>query len=446
VNKIIWLLPLLFSTHYVRAQKKTDKKTIANLQMHVAYLASDKLEGRLAGSPGEKLAAVYISGQMKDMGLATLGEEGFLQTFTIKEGKEPAADTKMSIGEQILAPGTQFVPLPFSATKAAQGEVTPNVNEPDNIWLVDVAEMDAPNAQESRLHQYLKESLEAHKAGATAVVFYNSKETAAEVNKWLAESPTPAPIPAVWVNEAISKKLMADDAGEFKINLQVAFKQSKRTGTNVIGYIDNNAPKTIILGAHYDHLGRGEDGKGAGTNHEIYNGADDNASGTAALLEIARLLKTSKLRGNNYVIIAFSGEEQELMGSRYFIEHSKVDLSQANYMINMDMIGRLNADKGLQIGGTGTSPSWNKIIPTVAPKDLKVAYHSTGTGPSDHTSFYHKNIPVLFFCTGTHNDTRQPADDAGTLNYEGELAVVKLIFDIIDKANSMEKLVFTPAI
>lgn len=444
MNKIIWLFPLALSTLYVSAQKKTDRKTLSNLQMHVAYLASDKLEGRRTGSPGEKLAAEYIAGQMKDIGLTPMGEEGFLQTFTVKEGREPAGDTKMSIGDLILTPGTQFIPLPFSAAASAKGEVIPNVNEPDNIWLVNVSEMDITNPHESMANQYLKEAKEAHQSGATAVVFYNSKETAAEVTKWLDENPAPLPIPAVWVNDAISKKLMADDAEGFKINLQVSFKPTKRTGTNVVGYIDNKAPKTIILGAHYDHLGYGEDHNGLGTStKEIYNGADDNASGTAALLEIARLLKASKLRGNNYTIVAFSGEELGLFGSKYFTAHSQEDLSHANFMINMDMVGRLTTEKGLQIGGIGTSPGWNTILPAVAPKELKLSYDSAGVGPSDHTSFYRKDIPVLFFFTGTHGDYHKPTDDADKLNYDGALSVVKLVYDIIDKANGMDKLVFS---
>lgn len=443
MNKIIWLFPLALSTLYVSAQKKTDRKTLSNLQMHVAYLASDKLEGRRTGSPGEKLAAEYIAGQMKDIGLTPMGGDGFLQTFTVKEGREPAADTKMSIGDQILTPGTQFMPLPFSAAKSAKGEVIPNVNEPDNIWLVNVSEMDITNPHESMANQYLKEGKEAHQSGATAVVFYNSKETAPEVAKWLDENPAPLPIPAVWVNDAVSKKLMSDDAEGFKINIQVAFKPTKRTGTNVIGYIDNKAAKTIILGAHYDHLGYGEDHNGLGTStKEIYNGADDNASGTAALLEIARLLKAAKLRGNNYAIVAFSGEELGLFGSKYFAEHS-MEPSQANFMINMDMVGRLTPEKGLQIGGIGTSPEWNTILPAVAPKALKLSYDSAGVGPSDHTSFYRKNIPVLFFFTGTHGDYHKPTDDTDKLNYDGTLSVVKLVYDIIDKANGMDKLAFS---
>src|SRR5438045_1851769 len=150
-----------------------------------------------------------------------------------------------------------------------------------------------------------------------------------------------------------------------------------RVGHNVIGYIDNGAATTVILGAHYDHLGYGEDGNSRNTSHEpaIHNGADDNASGTAALIELAKILKTSKAKHNNYLFIAFSGEELGLFGSKYFVENPTIDLKTVNYMINMDMVGRLNdSTKVLTIGGYGTSPEWSNVISRdyfVSPNNVK---------------------------------------------------------------------------
>jgi hypothetical protein len=142
-------------------------------------------------------------------------------------------------------------------------------------------------------------------------------------------------------------------------------------------------------------------------------------------------------------LVAFSGEELGLFGSKYFTEYSPVNLSTVNYMINMDMVGRLNdSTHGLSIGGFGTSPAWDKLIDKDN-KFLKIKFDSSGTGPSDHTSFYRKDIPVLFFFTGTHMDYHKPGDDADKINYTGELQVIKLVYDIIKSSNSMDRLAFT---
>ncbi|RYG53191.1 MAG: M20/M25/M40 family metallo-hydrolase, partial [Chitinophagaceae bacterium] len=209
-------------------------------------------------------------------------------------------------------------------------------------------------------------------------------------------------------------------------------------------FINNNAQNTIVLGAHYDHLGYGEDHNSLYTGKEpkIHNGADDNASGTAALIEIGALLKKSGNKNNNYLLVAFSGEELGLYGSKYFVEHLN-DRAKINYMINMDMLGRLNdSTRGLTIGGFGTSPAWSSIITTNDPY-FKIKIDSAGSGPSDHTSFYRKDIPVLFFFTGTHSDYHKPSDDADKINYTGQLQVVKYIYNVIGQTQNAGKLTFT---
>lgn len=220
---------------------------------------------------------------------------------------------------------------------------------------------------------------------------------------------------------------------------------SGRKGHNVVGAIDNKATSTIVLGAHYDHLGYGEDKNSMyrGETKMIHNGADDNASGTSALIELAYWLKKSGPKKYNYVLVAFSGEELGLFGSKYFTENSPVALSTVNYMINMDMVGRLNdSTHGISIGGFGTSPAWGNLIKT-NDDYFKIKIDSSGTGPSDHTSFYIKDIPVLFFFTGTHMDYHKPADDADKINYDGMLRIVDYIKNIIVQTNSLDKLTFT---
>ena len=232
---------------------------------------------------------------------------------------------------------------------------------------------------------------------------------------------------------------------QFVIQAKDSVTKKTRMGTNVIAYIDNKAPYTIILGAHFDHLGYGEDHNSmyAGTTPMIHNGADDNASGTAALLELARLLKKEKKSPYNYLFIAFSGEELGLFGSKYFVEHPTIDLQKVNYMINMDMVGRLNDSiNNLTIGGIGTSPTWSSILSTQNPS-FTIKIDSSGTGPSDHTSFYRKNIPVLFFFTGLHKDYHKPSDDFDKINYNGEAKIITFIQQIIKKSWGSGKLIFT---
>ena len=446
MKKSYLLLPLVCITLAAYPQKKADRKTLTNLQSHVTYLSSDKLEGRRTGTAGEQLAATYIAEQMKLAGLSPKGTEGYLQTFIVREGRGPGAKTHLSVNNQKFLSGEDFLPLPFSATKAAKGEVLPGVNEVDNVWLINVKEWeDGGNPHALPKENYIKKAKEAKENGASGVLFYNGPEEPNTVAKWLDEKTGETlTIPAVWAGEKASKLLNSDNAAGFRVDMEVDFKPVKRTGTNVVGYADNGANTTVVIGAHYDHLGYGEDHNSLAPNDKaVHNGADDNASGTAAMLELGRLLKASKLKKNNYLLIAFSGEELGLFGSKYFSESNIIPLKDVNYMVNMDMVGRLTDEKGLQIGGIGTSPAWGEILKKSLPSSLKVHYDSSGTGPSDHTSFYRKDIPVLFLFTGTHTDYHKPSDDADKINYNGQLTVLKLVYDIVEQTNGREKLAFT---
>jgi len=204
---------------------------------------------------------------------------------------------------------------------------------------------------------------------------------------------------------------------------------------NVAGFLDNGAENTIVIGAHYDHLGEGyqrgslePDSKG-----KIHNGADDNASGVAGVLEMARYLSTNAVKEkHNFLFLAFSGEELGLLGSKYYANNPTIDLAKMNFMVNFDMIGRYDANKGITIGGWGTSSRWGQTIPALADQ-AKVRYKidSAGAGPSDHTSFYTKNRPVLFFFTGVHTDYHKPSDDTQLINFAGEAVVLKLFSEIL---------------
>ena len=219
----------------------------------------------------------------------------------------------------------------------------------------------------------------------------------------------------------------------------------ERNGINVIGFLDNKAENTIVIGAHYDHLGLGHDHNSLDANPEnkIHNGADDNASGTSGVLELARYFSNNTVKENyNFLFICFSGEELGLLGSKKWCDNPSINLSSINYMINMDMIGRLNdSTKKLLIYGVGTSPTWVPLLDKTNTY-FSIKKDSSGIGPSDQTSFYLKDIPVLHFFTGQHSDYHKPSDDVDKINISGEKKVLDYIVELINATNSLPRLDF----
>lgn len=213
-------------------------------------------------------------------------------------------------------------------------------------------------------------------------------------------------------------------------------------GRNVAGFIDNGAKQTVIIGAHYDHLGYGAHGSLHTGEPAIHNGADDNASGVAVMLFLAEKLKTAN-KGNNYLFIAFSGEERGLWGSNFFTKEPTLKLKDVNYMINMDMVGRLNEENKLAINGTGTSPVWKDALEKLTNGRFDLVLSESGVGPSDHTSFYLKDIPVLHFFTGQHDDYHKPTDDVEKVNFEGMDKIGNYIFNLISDLDDDGELEFT---
>lgn len=219
-------------------------------------------------------------------------------------------------------------------------------------------------------------------------------------------------------------------------------------GKNVVGFIDNGAANTIIIGAHYDHLGWGDENSLWTGERAIHNGADDNASGVSAMLELARKLKANSTSTNkyNYLFIAFSGEEKGLWGSNYFSKNSTIDLNTVNCMLNMDMVGRLNAERALSISGTGTSPEFENWLSKNNKSKFKLLFDKSGIGPSDHSSFYNVGIPVLHFFTGQHSDYHKPSDDYDKINYDGLKDVVDFMYAMCVEMNAHDKLTFTKTV
>lgn len=219
-----------------------------------------------------------------------------------------------------------------------------------------------------------------------------------------------------------------------------------RTGkaNNVIAFLNNGAPYTVVIGGHYDHLGEGNDGHSLDPHSagQIHNGADDNASGTAGVLELARYFsKNDEKEPFNFLFICFSGEELGLLGSAHYVNNPTIDLNTITCMINMDMVGRLNKDKPeLQVSGIGTAPEWDKLVSKFSSGAMAIRTDSAGVGPSDHSSFYNKGIPVLHFFTGTHGDYHKPGDDVEKINAPGEEAVLMVITGVVAGLPSDRKL------
>lgn len=445
VVSILLICPIVMAA---QRMKKSDKLILNSIQQHVYFLADDKLEGRRAGTDGEKMAYEYILNQFNTNGLQPKGNNGsYLQEFEINDGKTINPSTFLMVNDAELKLNTDYFPLEYAANSSMEAVVSPVLQESNAPWfwnLKEVLEENKNNPHFDLAQAVYDRSIEAGKQGATALFIYNSSTTIDDIKYDKKDKVATVSIPVIYVSQKAMQKYLPDESGTYDVKFKVDISEKKRTGHNVIGFVDNGAPRTIVIGAHYDHLGHGEDGNALGPKENaIYNGADDNASGTAALIELSKLLPASKLKNNNYLFIAFSGEELGLFGSKYFTENPTIDLSRVNYMINMDMVGRLNDSARITLGGYGTSPYWGELFSSLKEKNLSVKFDSSGTGPSDHTSFYRKGIPVLFFFTGTHSDYHKPGDDADKINYAGEYNVVKFIYKVIDETNNKGKLAFT---
>ncbi len=434
-----------------QAQKKADRALAKQLQKDISYLAADSLEGRRTSTVGETKAGDYIVAHYTASGIPAY-KTVYRYPFHFVYGKEIAPSTMIKVaGNEVRVPDEAF-PLPFSNNKHAYSEVLPDVMESGNVWLVslyaDADEAQSPHFDAEKV--MYDRSKEAQTQGATGVLFYDAygSKWPPSFNRQSEKESLEIPV-AFLGHEGYQKYIQPADnrtqRNNYQVDLNINLKKPDRVGTNIAAFIDNHAKYTVVIGAHYDHLGYGEDGNSlyAGKEKQIHNGADDNASGTAAVLSIADWVKRKHLHHYNYLFLNFSGEELGLLGSKAFIKDQKLDSSQIAYMINMDMVGRLNdSTHALTVGGIGTSPAWPQFI-SEPNKQFRYVLDSSGIGPSDHTSFYLANIPVLFLFTGTHRDYHKPSDDADKINYPGEVAVIKYAEHIISQMDGAPRPAYT---
>ncbi|TRZ82839.1 MAG: M28 family peptidase [Sediminibacterium sp.] len=442
--RIVLFLAALFPIFSNAQQlKRADKVLIQNLENHITFLASDALEGRRAGTPGEQKAVDYITAQYQKAGIQAMGTNGFIQSFSIDEGKKLTANSFIKVNKQTLLLDSSFFPISNSGTSNIKSMASVSLNEAKQIWFKDVNEVLEENT--SNPHFDINEWLlttakETKQKGGAALFLYNSGNLVDNIQYYKFDTAKALPIAVVYITKKGFSKYFSDELSTYEIEASIEFEQASRTAHNVAAFIDNHADNTVILGAHLDHLGYNEDHNALDINNNIRNGADDNASGTAALMELAKALQKKSPKNNNYLILHFSGEELGLFGSKYWLEHPTY-AGNYNYMINMDMVGRYDTARKLTVGGFGTSSKWANILASVS-TTLITHYDSAGSGPSDHASFYRKDMPVLFMFTGSHSDYHKATDDWNKINYIGESQIIRYVQSIIKTTDAEGKLDF----
>ena len=490
LNRLL-LIFLLISRFCLPADKKTDI-TAEEIIDHIRYLSSDHLKGRAPGTQGSKRAIHYIEKEWRKSGVVPAGEKGFQQSFEFSSGISLSGYNRLKINEtrKTFRVKKDFMPLGFSEVGSFSAPVvfagygfgvedSVSWNDYNNIdvagkWVLvfrGSPDGSGPHSTFSGHTPLRKKYMMAKDNGAAGIVFvnpYNDDSLEEMIPLRFRQSSSGGTIPALHVSRELAQQLLPknivlDDLQDeldstrsgvsFDLGITVSgtvnLRKKKSKGTNVLGFIhgDGSSNEVIIIGAHMDHLGYGGDGSGSlrPDVNAIHNGADDNASGTAGLLELAEKLAAKPLK-RDVLFIAFDAEEKGLLGSKHFVDNPVVNLENVVTMLNLDMIGRLK-DSTLTVGGTGTSPLFEPLLDSLQKKHkLNIAYSKEGFGPSDHSSFYAKDIPVLFFFTGTHEDYHKPSDDWEKINANGEQKILELVYDVTTLVGALEeKPLFTTA-
>jgi len=482
INLLIIFLSIGFVVQLFAQTLDSPEITASEIQEHINFLASDELKGRDTGTEECLEAARYIENEFKKYGLTPFFDGSYLQEFPFISSIQLTANNILTIKlpEKELNPvlHEDYITLPFSGNADADAELVfagfgisaPKL-EYDDYENLDVEgkivvvlrnhpEQDNPHSKFNKFAPLRKKSSVARDKGAVGIIFVNGYEEyklgddlvdfkydrGGAVTDFAITNIKREVVEEIFNSNGMSFKNHYDKIikeqkpasfifKNINAKLSAGVEEIETISWNVAGYLPAAYPKFkdefIVLGAHFDHLGMGgPNSLYQGNDPKIHNGADDNASGTAGVLELAEKFSTIKDKLNrNILFVAFSGEEHGLLGSSYFVNNMPINANQVATMINMDMIGRLNDAKSLIVYGTGTSTDWKVFLDDINSYDFELTFNDEGYGPSDHSSFYGKKIPVLFFFTGTHTDYHKPSDDADKINAIGEENVLKYIFD-----------------
>ncbi len=433
---------------------------------HIKFLASDSMEGRLGGSEGARAASEYIRDHFRKLGLKPAGENGgYFQEFTFVSEVVPGDSNELLVtcGDQAMEakPGINFSPLGSSANGTVEGGLVfiryglkneekayddfAGVSLEGSIAIaLEGVPTELSETEESRSDILLrKKAMLAREAGAGGLLIIREKDSETPKGELSYDgSPGDVGIPFVEVSWEFGAQSLACAGVTIRdgepippaktlpsttLRLTTDVLQVRATGRNVIATLEGSDPELLdqhlVLGAHFDHIGTETDKVG---KKIIYNGADDNASGVAGLLEMAASLSASRPR-RSILFIAFDAEELGALGSLHFMKEPTIPREKISAMVNLDMIGRMQ-DRVLVVSGYDTSPAWNDLLDRSSEGlDLDIKKSSGGFGGSDHTAFYKDDIPVLFFFTGAHDDYNTPNDDWDRINAEGEALVLEYV-------------------
>ena len=471
--------------------------TQMELKSHVRYLASDRLQGRFPGTNGDRKAAEYIRNQFKNSSLTLLGDAGF-QYFDIITDVSLGHNNSLTIDQINFSVGIDFVPLSFSQNITLTAPII-FVGfgfdfQNDSLSWNDYSDIDVarkwvlilrgspdgnnPHGGFSE-HSSLRKKVMIAKDHSVAGVIFTSgskfDESDALIPLRYDQSQINVSIPVIHVKREVADLLLYKSGGslvslentviqmkekfksiELKKNVSVSTTVKHKTvqTQNIVGVLpgidEQLKNEYVVMGAHYDHLGFGGEHSGSRRpdHYEIHNGADDNASGVSIMMELAELFSHNNSNKRTLVFVGFGAEEMGLLGSKHFVKSGIVENDNIQIMLNMDMVGRLDRKENkISIGGTHTAVSLESEIENIVSKtSLKYSFSPEGYGPSDHSSFYVNDTPVLFFFTGAHNDYHTPDDDAEKINYKGMKVLSQLIYSIANYFSIMdERLVFQEA-
>lgn len=419
-------------------QKKADKLLLTNLQAHVRYLSDGRIEGRSTGTAGEKAASDYISSELSKAGLQPRGDDnGWLQAFDIDQGREVSADAFFVVNDHPLVLNKEYFPLAFSAAGSVSGSPAMALQESGAPWFQDVR--DLIDAGTGNPHFDLQGAIRVRAAvcarrGATALILYNSGKTADNLSFDPRDKGEPAAIPVLYVTRDGKKKYLKDEEASLDIRLKVAFAERKRTGHNVVGFLNNGAASTVIIAARYDYGGAGDDTARREDSAMSDRAWEDDAGGVATMIELSKLLAVSKLKSNNYLFVAFSGGEQGWYGSRYLAAHLPVDAKQVNYMLDVDRIDpQRDSVHVLLVGGYSSSPAWWGICREVREqKGFSLRLDSGYSREGDYSSFAMRDVPALALYAAQ--------DDK---DCDRGLMIVRYMYGIVAGANGRGRLAFT---